>query len=43
MSAAAAEIGEGQGLPANGGRVHQEPRAFEAARGEQIEGKAQGG
>ena len=42
MSAAAVEVGEGQGLPADGGRVYQEPRTFEATRGEQIEGKTQG-
>ena len=40
--AAAAQARALQGLPADGGRVHQEPRAFEATRGEQIEGKAQG-
>ena len=42
VPAAAAEAGAGEGLPADGGGVHKELGAAEAAGGEQGQGEAQG-
>ena len=42
MPASAVEAGKGEGLFANGGRIHQEPRTFKTSRRKQVKRKAKG-